>query len=84
MKRAIWFSLAALVATISLATVAASKGEPVPLKEASLIVEINSTDGDAGLQPSLDGDRGRGLWSIGPMAGCYSTFPLVVICASTG
>ncbi|MET0772036.1 MAG: hypothetical protein ABWZ82_03045, partial [Candidatus Limnocylindrales bacterium] len=29
---------------------------PVPLKEASLIVEINATDGDAGIQPSFDGD----------------------------
>ncbi len=28
----------------------------VPLKEASLIVEINATDGDAGIQPFLDGD----------------------------
>lgn len=56
MKRAVWVALVFLVVTISLATVALSKPRPVPLSMASVIVEINSTDGDAGLQPSLDGE----------------------------
>ncbi len=54
MKRAIWITAALLV--VSLPLVAASKSKTVPLKAASMIVEINATDGDAGLQPFLDGE----------------------------
>jgi hypothetical protein len=38
-----------------------SGGDVVPFKEASLIVEINATDGDAGLQIFLDHDTWRSI-----------------------
>jgi hypothetical protein len=37
-------------------TSAASSGKPIPLASATLIVEVNATDGDAGLQFFLDGE----------------------------
>ncbi|MET0771453.1 MAG: hypothetical protein ABWZ82_00085, partial [Candidatus Limnocylindrales bacterium] len=49
-------ALLAAAALCSPITAAAQSPSPVPLKEASLIVEINATDGDAGIQPFLDGD----------------------------
>jgi hypothetical protein len=40
--------------------------KPVRLAEASLIVEVNATDGDAGLQVFLDGDPWRSMTITGP------------------
>src|SRR5687767_5542304 len=37
-------------------TSATSTGKPIPLAAATLIVEVNATDGDAGLQFFLDGE----------------------------
>lgn len=37
------------------------KGKPVPFEEASLIVETNATDGDAGLQVFLDHDAWKSI-----------------------
>jgi Fibronectin type III domain len=34
---------------------------PLELEEASLIIEVNATDGDAGLQPFLDGEPWRSM-----------------------
>jgi hypothetical protein len=39
---------------------------PIRLAEATLIVEVNATDGDAGLQVFLDGDPWRAMRIIGP------------------
>jgi hypothetical protein len=40
--------------------------EQVKLKEATLIVEVNATDGDAGLQVFLDGDPWRSMQIVAP------------------
>jgi fibronectin type III domain protein len=40
---------------------AACDTEPVPFEDATLIVEINATDGDAGLQPFLDHEPWRSI-----------------------
>lgn len=44
----------------------AQKAPQVRLAEASLIVEVNATDGDAGLQPSFDGDPWRAMTIFSP------------------
>jgi hypothetical protein len=41
-------------------------GEPVPLKEAKLIIEHNATDEDTGFQGFLDGDGWQRIDVIGP------------------
>lgn len=66
MKRTVWIALGALAATISLAIVAVSQPESIPLEKVSFIVEINSTDGDAGLQPFLDGDPWKRVVAYSP------------------
>src|SRR5215207_5076579 len=35
---------------------AAAAAKPIPLEEATMIIEVNATDGDAGLQAFLDGE----------------------------
>lgn len=49
-----WLLAAIGVATMSLAIVAQSSPATLPLTGASLIIEINATDGDAGIQPFMD------------------------------
>lgn len=44
----------------------ARSGNAVPFKEATLIVETNATDGDAGLQPFLDHDPWKWVAIYGP------------------
>jgi hypothetical protein len=48
-------------ATAAATSPAGSSGEAVPFKSATLIVEINDTDGDAGLQIFLDHDAWRAI-----------------------
>jgi len=66
MKRIWWIVLALLLVAIPLVAIGASQPQQIPLKATSLIVEINSTDGDAGLQPSLDGDPWKRLQMYWP------------------
>lgn len=66
MKRVWWITLAVLIAAVPLAAIGTSHPQQIPLKKASLIVEINSTDGDAGLQPSVDGDPWKRLQVFWP------------------
>jgi hypothetical protein len=40
--------------------------KPVKLKEATLLVEVNATDGDAGLQVFLDGDPWKTMQLVAP------------------
>jgi hypothetical protein len=40
--------------------------KPIRLAEATLLVEVNATDGDAGLQVFLDGDPWRAMRIVGP------------------
>ncbi|HEX2368507.1 MAG TPA: fibronectin type III domain-containing protein, partial [Acidimicrobiia bacterium] len=56
MKRSIWITGGLLIATVPLVAATAPQPDPIPLTAASVIVEINATDGDAGLQPFLDGE----------------------------
>ena len=44
------------VSAVYLGTAAGSDPKPVEFADARLIVEINATDGDAGLQIFLDGE----------------------------
>jgi hypothetical protein len=48
-----------IAATLPLAGAAQSSPDVEPLSAASLIVEINATDGDAGIQPFFDGEPWR-------------------------
>jgi hypothetical protein len=60
-------SMLALIALI--ATGVAARGAPrktIPFEDASIIVEVNSTDGDAGLQFFLDGEPWRSIRIDGP------------------
>jgi hypothetical protein len=60
MSRRSWLLLVSLLALVSfVAGVAGADPKPVPLADASVIVEVNETDGDAGLQIFLDGDPWR-------------------------
>ena len=60
------------IAVLTLVTVSGSalgRGEaakPVRLKAATLIVEVNATDGDAGLQVFLDGEPWRSMRITAP------------------
>jgi hypothetical protein len=40
---------------------ATAAGTPIPLDDATMIIEVNSTDGDAGLQVFLDGEPWRSI-----------------------
>lgn len=54
-KRGVWYAIAALViAAVPLSVAAASGRDTVEFKRAQLRVEVNATDGDAGLQIDLD------------------------------
>ena len=62
MRRRPLITALALAATVPLVGSAAhARPEPTPLADAALIIEINATDGDAGLQISADGDAWRAL-----------------------
>lgn len=62
MKSAIWIAIAVLiVAVVPLTVSAASKETTVEFKRANLRVEVNSTDGDAGLQIDLDHDPWKSI-----------------------
>lgn len=54
MKRTFWYAIVALIVAAVPLTVAAASGATVEFKRAQLRVEVNSTDGDAGLQIDLD------------------------------
>ncbi|MBA3778705.1 MAG: hypothetical protein H0X16_05310 [Chloroflexi bacterium] len=55
MKRLLWFAMAAaLVAAVPISVSGAPSGATVEFKRASLRVEVNATDGDAGFQIDLD------------------------------
>lgn len=67
MRRQIaWMVAAVVIAAIPLSVSAAQSTAPVEFKRALLRVEINSTDGDAGLQIDLDHDPWRSLKLIAP------------------
>jgi hypothetical protein len=67
MTRRAWLVVAAAVlAAIPMTVDAASAEAPVPFNRAQLRVEINSTDGDAGLQIDLDHDPWRSIRLIAP------------------
>ena len=60
MRRRAWFVLLSVLALVSIAIGVAGAGTgPVRLEAAKVIVEVNETDGDAGLQIFLDGDAWR-------------------------
>ena len=60
MRRRPWFGLFTLLAVVPIAVGVADAGtRPVRLEDATVIVEVNETDGDAGLQVFLDGDPWR-------------------------
>lgn len=62
MTRYLWMPLAALLGLVPLGICAASaKGGPIPFAEARMIIEVNATDGDAGLQVFLDGEPWRSV-----------------------
>ncbi len=62
MKRAPWYLVVALaVAAVPLTVAAASGRASVEFKRAQLRVEVNSTDGDAGLQIDLDHEPWRSI-----------------------
>lgn len=66
MNRRIWLVVAAVLAAIPMTVNAASAQATVPFNRAQLRVEINSTDGDAGLQIDLDHDPWRSIRLIAP------------------
>lgn len=60
MTRRAWFVLLCVLALVPIAIrVAGAGAAPVRLEDAKVIVEVNDTDGDAGLQIFLDGDPWR-------------------------
>ena len=60
MRRRAWFVLLSVLALVPIAIGVAGAGTgPVRLEAAKVIVEVNETDGDAGLQIFLDGDAWR-------------------------
>jgi hypothetical protein len=60
MKRRRWVVTLSLVAVTGMVVgVASAAPQPVQLADAKVIVEVNETDGDAGLQIFLDGDPWR-------------------------
>ena len=58
--------LAALIGAVLFVTGAAAKPDAIEFKRAALRVEINSTDGDAGLQIDLDHEPWQSLKLIAP------------------
>jgi hypothetical protein len=60
MSRRVWLVPISLLAIVPIAIgVAGAQTKPVQLAAAKVIVEVNETDGDAGLQIFLDGDAWR-------------------------
>ena len=59
-------ALLSVGASAPAAEVSRHRGDAVRLAEATLIVEVNATDGDAGLQVFLDGDPWRSMRVMGP------------------
>ena len=60
MTRRAWFVLLSVLALVPIAIGVAGAGTgPVRLEAAKVIVEVNETDGDAGLQIFLDGNAWR-------------------------
>ena len=47
-------------------TLAKTPAAPIPFEEADLFIEINATDGDAGLQLNLDGEKWDNIQIINP------------------
>ncbi|HET6773335.1 MAG TPA: fibronectin type III domain-containing protein [Acidimicrobiales bacterium] len=58
--------LLALVPGLYVAGASDAQTAPVRLEEAKLIIEVNATDGDAGLQVFLDGEAWRSMEVFGP------------------
>lgn len=65
MKRSV-LALAAAVLALDGAASATESAPAVRLAEASMIVEVNATDGDAGLQVFLDGQPWKAMRVVGP------------------
>jgi hypothetical protein len=67
MTRRVWFVLLSVLALVPIAIGVAGAGPgPVRLEQATVIVEVNETDGDAGLQIFLDGDAWRQVAAFRP------------------
>ncbi|MGH2704464.1 MAG: hypothetical protein ACRDJ4_05025 [Actinomycetota bacterium] len=71
MRRLAWTAVfvliaASLITTVAVAKRSPGKSQPAPFKQATLIVETNATDGDAGLQISLDHEPWRSIAIDGP------------------
>jgi hypothetical protein len=64
-RRLRWSAIALLAAGLPLAGIAAARSDPgakpLRLGESTLIVEVNATDGDAGLQVNIDSEDWRQL-----------------------
>jgi hypothetical protein len=58
--------LLALLPGLYVAVASEAQTAPVELEEAKLIIEVNATDGDAGLQVFLDGEAWRSMEIFGP------------------
>lgn len=58
--------LLALLSGLYVAEASQAQTAPVRLEEAKLIIEVNATDGDAGLQVFLDGEAWRSMEIFGP------------------
>jgi hypothetical protein len=65
-RRIVLVMAAAVLAAVPITVNAASAPAPVPFNRAQLRVEINSTDGDAGLQIDLDHDPWRSIRLVAP------------------
>jgi hypothetical protein len=61
MRRIIWIVVALLIVGLPVVAWAVTRGDTVEFKEARLRVEINATDGDAGLQIDLDHEPWQSL-----------------------
>jgi hypothetical protein len=58
--------LAALISTAAIEKLWAQNGAPLPFTDARIIIEVNSTDEDAGIQLFLDGEAWQSVTLIGP------------------
>ena len=58
--------LLALLPGLYVAVASEAQTAPVELEEAKLIIEVNATDGDAGLQVFLDGEAWRSMEIFSP------------------
>jgi hypothetical protein len=63
---AIAFLIAIAVAQSNSSSDAQAASKPIRLAKSTLIVEVNATDGDAGLQVFLDGEPWRSMTMTGP------------------